>query len=201
LYVSNTGVVYNMSIELTTKVLSIQDLSQPQKHILTILCFRANYNYEVYSTVEKLALDCSCSIKTIERALKILRDKGYLSYTGKLAPNSRSIPIYRINLTHGLSGGGSTLTTDSQSLTDGLSVLSRTDSEGIRIDYNIKDNKKDNSKPDSLEPPKSPKDQILHNTKYHEYVKRIQQDRELKLECGNIEILEFENWKSQIYSG
>lgn len=47
----------------------------------------------------------------------------------------------------------------------------------------------------------NPKEQILFNTKYHEYVKRIQQDRELGLDSGNVEILGFEDWKSQIYSG
>ena len=132
-----------MSIELTTICLSIQDLSQPQKHILTILCFRANQHNEVYSEIERLSLDCTCSIKTVERSLKVLRDKNYLNYTGKLAPNSKSIPIYRINLNHGLSGGALNLRTDSQSFTDGLSGCQRTDSEGIRIDHRSIDNRKD----------------------------------------------------------
>ena len=131
-----------MSIELTTQVLSIQDLTLPQKYILTVLCFRANKNHEVYSTIERLTIDCTCSIKTVERSLKILRDKEYLIYTGKIAPNSKNIPIYSINLNHGQIGGDKSLTTDFLESNNGLSVLLTTPSEGIRIDNNIKGKKR-----------------------------------------------------------
>ncbi len=132
-----------MSIELTTKVLSIPNLTQSQKHILTVLCFRSNQHKEVYSSIERLATDCSCSIKTIERTLKQLRDKNHLLYTGKLAPNSKSIPIYRINLTHGQNEGALNLRTDNLSLTNGQFGNLRTDKMGIGINYNNKDNNKD----------------------------------------------------------
>ena len=132
-----------MSIELTRQVLLIQTLSQPEKHLLTILCFRSNEFHEVYSTIEKLSMDCSCSIKTVERSLKKFRDLGYLIYTGKIAPKSKNIPIYRINLNHGLSGGDKSLTTDSQSSNHGLSGNLTTPSQSIWIDHNIKDNMKD----------------------------------------------------------
>ena len=89
-----------MSIPLTTASFLIQDLSQSEKHILTILCFRADKHHEAYSSIKRLCLDCSCCKNTIARGLKVLRDKGYLVYTGKLAPNSRSIPIYSIQLKH-----------------------------------------------------------------------------------------------------
>ena len=133
-----------MSIELTTLCLSIQDLSQSEKHLLTILSFRSNQNYEVYSEIERLSSDCSCSIKTIERTLKKLRDKGYLIYTGKLAPKSKSIPIYHINLTNGQNGCALNLRTDNLDSTDGQFGNLRTDKMGIRIDNRSKDNKKDN---------------------------------------------------------
>ena len=132
-----------MSIDLTTLSLSIQNISQIEKHILTVLCFISDKNHEVYRTVERLSLDCTCSIKTVERTLKKFRDKGYLIYTGKMAPKSKNIPIYRINLNYGLPGGGKSSTTDSQSFNHGLSGCLTTDSEGIWID-NIKDNNKDN---------------------------------------------------------
>lgn len=67
-----TGTFYNMSIQLTTKVLSLPNLSQSEKHILTILCFRADQNNEAYSSIERLSQDCSCSIKTIERTIKAI---------------------------------------------------------------------------------------------------------------------------------
>ena len=113
-----------MSIELTTQVLAIEGLSQSEKHVLTVLCFRANQYNEVYSSIEKLALNCSCSVKTIERTLQKLRDKQYLTYTGKLAPNSKSIPVYCINIEHnngtdGQNGGALNLRTDNLSFTDG----------------------------------------------------------------------------------
>lgn len=132
-----------MSIELTTSCLSIQNLTQSAKHLLMLLCFRANQNHEVYSEIKRLALDCSCSIKTIERSLKELRVKNYLSYTGKLAPNSKSIPIYYINLTNGQIVRAQTLRTDNLSFTDGQIGDLRTDKLGIRIDNINKDNKKD----------------------------------------------------------
>lgn len=77
---NNTGQVYIMSMELTTLCLSITEdfLSQTQKSVMIVLCFRANQNHEVYSSIEKLALNCCCSTKTIERTLKQLRDKAYL---------------------------------------------------------------------------------------------------------------------------
>jgi hypothetical protein len=140
-----------MSIPLTTLCLNISGLSQPQKHILTILCFRANQHNESYSSIERLSHECSCSIKTVERALKQLRDMNYLIYTGKIAPKSTRIPIYRIDLNHGLSGGDKILITDSVSFDHGLSVLLNTDSEGIRIDNVDKDNRKDIDSPFSEE--------------------------------------------------
>lgn len=146
-----------MSISLTTEVLEIQTLSQIQKHILTILCFRADKHNEVYSTIERLSLDCTCNIKTVERALKHLRDYNYLIYTGKIAPNSKNIPIYRINLNHGLSVGDKSLTTDSVSSNHPLSVLLTTHSESIWIDNNIKDNRKDNGIAHATSKPKTQK--------------------------------------------
>ncbi len=132
-----------MSISLTTKVLSLINLSQSEKHILTILSFRANQYNEAYSSIERLSLDCGCSIKTVERTLKQLRDKNYLLYTGKLAPKSKSIPIYSINLTHGQFGGDKTFITDNLDFTDGHFVPQRTDKMGIQKDNINKDNRKD----------------------------------------------------------
>ena len=132
-----------MSIHLTTQVLSIQDLTQSEKHVLTVLCFRSNEKYEVYSSIERLTNDCSCSVNTIERALKGLRDKKYLTYTGKLAPKSKSIPIYSINLTHPQNEGGLSLRTPILNLTHPQNGDLRTPKMGIRIDNIKKDNKKD----------------------------------------------------------
>jgi hypothetical protein len=132
-----------MSIELTTQVLKIQGLSQSEKHILTVLCFLSNQYHEVYRSIEKLSKDCSCSIKTIERSLKKFRDIGFLSYTGKKAPKSKNIPIYKIDLNYGLTGGDTNLTTDNSEFNHGHLIGLTTPSVGIRKDNKYKDNKKD----------------------------------------------------------
>lgn len=134
-----------MSINLTTQCLSIPEkiLSQTEKLIMLVLCFRANELHEVYSSIEKLSLNCSCSVKTIERNLKKLRDKKFLIYTGRVAPNSKNIPIYRINLNHGQNDHDKTLTTDNLSFNHGQIGQPTTDKLSIWID-NKKDNKKDN---------------------------------------------------------
>jgi hypothetical protein len=134
-----------VSIPLTTGCLSIQDLSQSEKHALMVLCFLSNQHNEVYRSIKKLSLDCSCSIKTIERILKKLRDSGYLEYTNKIAPKSKNIPIYRINLNHGQFGGGKDLTTDNQDSNHGQLGNLTTPQMGIRKDNNKKDNNKDNA--------------------------------------------------------
>lgn len=72
-----------------------------------------------------------------------MRDSNYLLYTGKLAPNSKSIPIYSINLNHGQNGCALNLRTDILSFTNGQNGDLRTDKMGIRIDNRSKDNKKD----------------------------------------------------------
>lgn len=132
-----------MSIKLYLSCLEVQNLTQSEKHILKTLCFRANQHNEVYSSIERLSLDCSCSIKTVERTLKLLRDKCFLNYTGKIAPNSKSIPVYSIKLNHGQNGGALNLPTDKLFLTDGQNGDLRTDKMGIGKDNIYKDNKKD----------------------------------------------------------
>jgi hypothetical protein len=89
-----------MSIELVTTCLSLkkEHLTSSEKHILTILCFRANKHHEAYSSIDRLINDCLLSKNTVDLALKELRRKGYLIYTGKIAPKSKRIPIYKINL-------------------------------------------------------------------------------------------------------
>ena len=152
-----------MSIELTTQVLSIQDLSQSEKHLLTILCFRANQNQEVYSSIKRLAMDCCCSIKTVERTLKKLRDMNYLVYTGKMKGKSHKIPIYCINLNHGQKGGDKKFITDNLSLDHGHFVQKITDKLGIQKDNKYKDNKKDIGF--SFEPSQLEKNEVAHYMK------------------------------------
>ena len=95
-----------MSIELVTTCLSLkkEHMTSSEKHLLTVLCFRANKHYEAYSSIDKLINDCLLSKNTVELGLKELRRKGYLIYTGKMAPKSKRIPIYKINLNTPVTG-------------------------------------------------------------------------------------------------
>lgn len=99
---------YNMSVPLTKACseLETKDLKTIEKFILTLLCFKANDKHEAYMCIDKLILATSSSHNTVDRALKVLRDKKYLSYTNRFAPKSRSIPVYNIHLTHPQNGGG-----------------------------------------------------------------------------------------------
>lgn len=90
-----------MSVSLVKECndLETQDLKITERFILNILCFKAGENHEAYCCISKLMIACGgASRKTIERSLKVLRDKKYLSYTGKIAPNSKRIPVYKIDL-------------------------------------------------------------------------------------------------------
>jgi hypothetical protein len=90
-----------MSVELTKACIELEtkNFKPIEKQILIILCFKANKKHESYMCIDKLIIACSSCRNTIDSALKVLRDKKYLSYTGKVAPKSRNIPVYKINLT------------------------------------------------------------------------------------------------------
>jgi len=89
-----------MSVLLTKACseLETKDLKPIEKFILTTLCFKANINNEAYCCIDKLVIATGACKTTIESALKVLRDKKYLSYTGKTAPKSKRIPVYKIDL-------------------------------------------------------------------------------------------------------
>jgi len=78
--------------------LEAKDLKPTEKFILTILCFKANKSHEAYCCIDKLIIAVGACRTTIESALKVLRDKKYLGYTGKTAPKSKRIPVYKVNL-------------------------------------------------------------------------------------------------------
>jgi len=153
-----------MSIQLTTLCLSIQDLLPSAKHVLTILCFRANQYHEVYSSIAKLCLDCSCSINTLDKNMKLLRDKGYLEYTGKYTGSSKKIPIYFINLNNPKNGDGKIFITPNYELDHPKIDAKITPKLGIQKDNRYKDNKKD-----------------IDSSFSKEQIKRWEKERELQM--------------------
>lgn len=144
-----------MSISLTTISLNIINLSTTEKFILTALCFRANQNNEAYSCIERLGNDTSLKKRTIEPALKKLRDKNILIYTGKYAGKKCNIPVYRINLDYGNFCREKDLTTAIYVFNTGNFCLHMTAKIAGQKD-NIKNNIKDNT---SIHPTSTPKPQ------------------------------------------
>lgn len=132
-----------MSVSLTRLCFAQIGLTPTQKHILTVLCFIANDDNEVYCTLDNLEKHTGLSLKTLERSLKALREKNILLYTDKYMGKFNKIPIYSIVLDNGLSVRDQKSITDFASLEDGLCVPSNTDTVSGLIDYvidNIKDN-------------------------------------------------------------
>ncbi len=96
-----------MSIELTSLSFGQTDLTPSEKHILTILCFRAHKKtYECWSSVQRLMSDSGYSENTVTRILKSLRDKNKIINTGKKKGETKSIPVYKINIISTPMGGG-----------------------------------------------------------------------------------------------
>lgn len=133
-----------MSIKLTTLSLNILNLSSSEKFILTALCFRANQNNEAYSCIERLEIDTSLKKRTIEPALKKLRDKNILIYTDKYEGKKHNIPVYRINLDHGNFCREKDLTTAIYVFNTGNFCIEMTAKIAGQKD-NIKNNIKDNA--------------------------------------------------------
>jgi hypothetical protein len=90
-----------MSIKLTTLTYNIINLSSTEKHVLKSFAWRANDNGEAWSSIARLEVDTGLTKRTIEPALKKLRDKSILKYTGEFKGKSGLIPVYLVNIDNG----------------------------------------------------------------------------------------------------
>lgn len=151
-----------MSIELTTICLSLTKKLIPstEKHVLTILCFRANQKFEVFTSIERLIIDCGYSKNTIEKSLSALRKKNILLYTGKFIGKSGKIPVYKINIHHPNTLGDKNIITQIEELDHPKSNEKITPASGVHKDNKNKDNKKDNGF--SLEPTQQEKNDVKY---------------------------------------
>lgn len=132
-----------MSIELTTLSFNIINLSSTEKFVLTAFCYRADKNHEAYACIERLENDTALKKRTIEPALKKLRDKNILIYTGKYKGRKQNIPVYKVNLNTGNFCRDKDLTTAIFAFNTGNFCLYMTAKIAVQKD-NKKDNKKDN---------------------------------------------------------
>jgi len=181
-----------MSIKLTNLLLKnhnlTSNLTQSEKHILMIFCYRADEQNETWSSIELLAKNCCSCKKTVERNLKKLRDKKFLIPTEKFKGKMKRIPVYRLNLNHGQIGGDLNLITDNLSLNDGQFVPSN-DGQFVHIERSFKDNKEE-SKPFSFLTAATLSQKVL----YHEYVMRTKQDIALNLLSADTCVMTPDEW-------
>ena len=174
-----------MSISLTTLSLNIINLSSTEKFLLTALCFRADQNNEAYSCIERLENDTSLKKRTIEPALKKLRDKNILIYTGKHEGKKRNIPVYRINLEHGIFCREKDLITAIYVFNTGNFCIEMTAKIAGQKD-NIKNNIKDNASAHAI---KNQKPDLFRN----EYDNEIRHMKDLLKE--KYQVIPFDEWK------
>ena len=134
-----------MSIPLTILARNLINLSVIEKSLLKDFAFQANGRNEFWCSIECMMLNTGASRKTIERALKQLRNKKFIIYTGKTKGNLHRTPIYRIDFSHGQFGGDQKLVTDNLSLSHGQNG-GIGHGQNDHMESNKKDNKKDNGK-------------------------------------------------------
>lgn len=173
-----------MSIHLTTLCLAQKGLSSNEKHILTVLCFIADKNNEVYLTIEQMMESTGRSKNTIESLLKSLREKNILIYTGKKTGYRKRIPVYSIVLNHPKNEGDKPLITPNSEINDPSKGALMTPKTGIPID-NIKLQYKDNRKDSLLS---------LLKPRYQDFATRLMADKELGLVSKDEPLLSFEDW-------
>ncbi|HWW39679.1 hypothetical protein [Pedobacter sp.] len=133
-----------MSIDLTRLCFEQTGFTATQKHILSILCFTANKDNEVFLTIDQIMEKSGRCRNKVESILKIFRDKKILIYTGKNTSYRNRIPIYRISFNHPTKEGDKSLITPFPEFNDPILGCLMTPLAGIPID-NIKNNNKDNS--------------------------------------------------------
>lgn len=135
-----------MSIELTTALLETNEFTSIEKHILTVLCFIANQKHEVHQTISQIQKATGICINTVESAMKKLREKKILIYTGEKKGYRNRIPVYRIVFNHPICRGDKSLITPSNGFNNPMRDPLITPRDGIPEDHKIKDNNKDNRK-------------------------------------------------------
>lgn len=88
-----------MSTELVNLSFKERDLSPSEKHILTILCFRADINsHQCWPSSKSLVHDSGYSLATVNRTLSSLKIKNKIIDTGEKKGRTKSIIVYKINI-------------------------------------------------------------------------------------------------------
>jgi len=133
-----------VSIKLTTLVFNIINLSSTEKHVLKSFAWHANDKSEAWLSIALLEIETALTKRTIEPALKKLRDKNILKYTGKFKGESGRIPVYCVNINHGNYDRDKDLITAIYVFNTGNFCIEMTAKIAAHKD-NVKNNTKDNA--------------------------------------------------------
>lgn len=142
-----------MSIKLTTLVYNIINLSSTEKHVLKSFAWHANDKGEVWLSLALLEIETALTERTIKPALKKLRDKDILKYTGRFEGESRRIPVYSVNINQGKFRSNQSLIRAIYVYDTGKFCIEMSEKIALHKD-NIKNNNKDNEPPSNSQPQK-----------------------------------------------
>lgn len=86
-----------MCLDLANLSYKQSDLNPIEKHILLILCLRADKKTKLFwCSIKRIKEDSGYSINTVEKAMKSLRDKGKIFGTGIKKGKLKVTPEYKI---------------------------------------------------------------------------------------------------------
>jgi len=88
-----------MSLDLVNLCFAQSNLLPSEKHVLTVLCFRADSNtYKCWPSYKSLMHDTGYSRDTINRVLNSLREKEKIKDTGERKGRTKSVIVYEITI-------------------------------------------------------------------------------------------------------
>lgn len=90
-----------MSFDAMRWVWNLQIVKGTDKFVLLSMADRADERHCCYPSMSRLQFDTGLNIKTIEAALRRLRDAGIIQKTGRKMGQTRSTPEYRLIGVHG----------------------------------------------------------------------------------------------------
>ena len=87
-----------MSYDLTIIALQQKNISSSEKHVLTLLAFRANDEAKTWPSAKTITKETNLDKKTVYQCLIKLEEKNLIKKTGELQGRTKSIPVYKLNL-------------------------------------------------------------------------------------------------------
>lgn len=100
LYIINIprGAVYQMSIDLVNLSYKQKNINSSEQSVLTRLSWHADINCECYPSIRSISVDTKLNRKTVQQSLVSLEEKKLIIKTGKMRGKTKSVPVYKLNL-------------------------------------------------------------------------------------------------------